>query len=153
MVTMYMPLLNEGTDVWRPVEVTPLYGGVYRVEGTVPADEEWAFPPGTIVDVQWKAFSDGKTWLIPTQASYPPLRKSFERLLMVGLICSLAAWGIQFLPSAYQPSRPLYAMAWFAASIGAYAALRRRSSQLGSVARTLSFIFGVVFVVSLLMRD
>ena len=153
MATMHMPLMNEGTDVWRPVEVTPLYGGVYRVEGIMPNDEEWAFPPGTVVDVKWKTFSDGGKRLIPTRASYLPLRYTFGRLLLAGLVCSVAGWGVRFLPSAYQPSRPLYALAWLGASIAAYAALRTRNADLGSVARTLAFIFGALFLVSLFMRN
>lgn len=71
---MYMPLLNEGTDVWRPVEVTPLYGGVYRVEGPMPADEEWAFAPGTVVDCRWKTFSDGEQKLVPIRNAFPKAR-------------------------------------------------------------------------------
>jgi hypothetical protein len=150
---MHMPLLNEAADVWRPVEVTPLVGGVYRVEGIMPADEEWAFPPGTVVDVKWRTFSDGEKRLIPTQASYQPLSHTLGHLLIAGLVVSIAAWGIQFLPSAYQPSRPLYALAWLGASIAAYAALRTRRPYLGSIARALAFIFGAVFLISLLMRN
>lgn len=152
MVTMQMPLLNEGTDVWRPVEITPLYGGVYRVEGVMPAGEEWAFPPGIPVEVKWKTFSDGEKRLIPTRCADRPIRHTFGRLLLAGAICSVAAWGVQFLPSSYQPSRPIYAFAWFVAALGGYAALRPTNRYLASVARALSFIFGGVFLVSLFMR-
>ena len=65
-MTIYMPLLNEGTDVWRPVNATPLAGDRYRVEGNVPQDEEWAFASGTIVRCRWHIFSDGKTGLTAT---------------------------------------------------------------------------------------
>lgn len=60
MATVYMPLLNEAVDVWRPVEATPLTGDTYRVEGEVPEDEEWAFAPGTIVRCEWRRFADGE---------------------------------------------------------------------------------------------
>ena len=59
MTTIYMPLLNEGTDAWRPVEATPLAGDRYRVEGDMPEDEEWAFAPGTVVHCAEKTFSSG----------------------------------------------------------------------------------------------
>lgn len=49
MATIYMPLMNEGTDVWRPVEATHLLADAFRVEGEMPHDEEWAFAPGTVV--------------------------------------------------------------------------------------------------------
>lgn len=76
MVKMQMPLLNEGTDVWRPVEVTPLQGAVYRVEGPQPDDEEWEFAPGTLIVCKWKKFSDGDYKLIPA-APAPTVRSSF----------------------------------------------------------------------------
>ena len=52
MVTIiYMPLLNEGTSVWRPVEAEPLGRRLYRVIAEAPDDEEWEFPTGTVVVV------------------------------------------------------------------------------------------------------
>jgi hypothetical protein len=59
MATIYMPLLNEGTDVWRPVEATPLTGNSFRVEGDVPDYEQWAFAPGAVVLCAWKTFNGG----------------------------------------------------------------------------------------------
>jgi hypothetical protein len=47
--TIYMELLDEGTDVWRPVQAEPIGGGLFRVIGPVPEDERWAFQPGTVV--------------------------------------------------------------------------------------------------------
>jgi hypothetical protein len=49
MVTIYMPLLDEGTDVWRPVEATRLTDDTYRIEGVMDENEEWAFAPGSVV--------------------------------------------------------------------------------------------------------
>jgi hypothetical protein len=60
MVTIYMPLLNEGTDVWRPVQGTPLGSDRYRVEGHAENEEEWAFPPGAVVRCTWKTFRGGE---------------------------------------------------------------------------------------------
>ena len=63
MPTIYMPLLNEGIDVWRPVEATRLASETYRVEGDMPDDEKWAFAPGTIVRCAHRTFSGGEAGL------------------------------------------------------------------------------------------
>lgn len=47
--TIYVPLLDEGADVWRPVEATRLAEDLYLILGVVPEDETWAFPPGSTV--------------------------------------------------------------------------------------------------------
>jgi len=60
MAIIYMPLLNEGVDVWRPVEATRLSADTYRVEGEIPDDEEWAFAPGVVVRCQRQTFSEGE---------------------------------------------------------------------------------------------
>lgn len=60
MAIIYMPLLNEGVNVWRPVEATGLSADTYRVEGEVPDGEEWAFDPGTIVRCKSKTFDGGE---------------------------------------------------------------------------------------------
>ncbi len=64
VATIYMPILDEGTDVWRPVEATPLTNDTYRVEGEAPGDEKWAFAPGIIVRCDWKVFSSGERGLV-----------------------------------------------------------------------------------------
>ncbi len=49
---MYIPLLNEGTDVLRPTTGTVLKRDVIRVEPTGDYDpdvEDWEFPPGSEV--------------------------------------------------------------------------------------------------------
>ncbi len=46
---IYVQLLDEGTDVWRPVEATRLAENVYTILGVIPDDEAWAFPPGSRV--------------------------------------------------------------------------------------------------------
>ena len=61
-----MPLSNKGTDAWRPVQVTPLTGALYRVEGPMPADEKWQYPPGSLISIHWKRFPDGARRLVPT---------------------------------------------------------------------------------------
>jgi hypothetical protein len=63
MATIYMPLLDEGTEVWRPVEATLVSADTYRVEGSMREEEEWAFAPGTVVRCESRTFSGGKNRL------------------------------------------------------------------------------------------
>jgi hypothetical protein len=64
-VTIYMPLLNEGVDVWRPVQAEPRADGTYRVLGPVPETEEWEFAPGSVVRCRSKTLSCGAEQLVP----------------------------------------------------------------------------------------
>jgi hypothetical protein len=59
--TIYIPLLGEGTPVWKPVTAERLFDGTFRMLGEVPGDEEWAFKPGELVIVGQQVFSDGKS--------------------------------------------------------------------------------------------
>ena len=50
--TIYVQLINEGTDVLRPVQAIALANGLYQITQPVdyaPVDEEWQFLPGTTV--------------------------------------------------------------------------------------------------------
>ena len=52
IVEIYIPLLNEGTDVLRPTQGLVLGPNEIQVLATPnydPADEDWEFPPGTKV--------------------------------------------------------------------------------------------------------
>jgi hypothetical protein len=69
MATIYMPLLNEGVDVWRPVEATRLSTDLYRVEGEMPNSEEWTFAPGTVVRCEQKTFRGGEAVLTAIEAA------------------------------------------------------------------------------------
>jgi hypothetical protein len=57
---VYVALLGEGTDVWRPVSARDLGGGMFEILGIVPAGETWQFPPGAKVRCVAHRFSDGK---------------------------------------------------------------------------------------------
>ena len=51
-IEIYVPLLNEGTEVIRPTKGLAVGPGEFQLLPTPnydPADEEWAFPPGTKV--------------------------------------------------------------------------------------------------------
>lgn len=48
---IFVALLDEGVDVWRPVEAERLSGDLFRI-APQPYDaeiERWAFPPGAVV--------------------------------------------------------------------------------------------------------
>ncbi|WP_143747861.1 hypothetical protein [Mesorhizobium temperatum] len=64
LTSLLMPLLNEGTDVWRPVAIKTLDDGTYQILGPMPDDEEWTFAPGSIVAAQLRTFSDGEEQLV-----------------------------------------------------------------------------------------
>lgn len=49
---VYVQLLDEGTDVWRPVPATDLGNGRYQLLATDdydPKDETWEFPDASVV--------------------------------------------------------------------------------------------------------
>jgi hypothetical protein len=48
---VYMPLQDEGTNVWRPVAADALGDQRYRVTARAPDDEAWAFVSGSVVIV------------------------------------------------------------------------------------------------------
>ena len=54
-----MPLLNEGTDVWRPVEAMKIGELGYMVTENTPPDEEWAFQPGHILRCELRQLNGG----------------------------------------------------------------------------------------------
>jgi len=61
--TIYIPLEDEGTDVWRPVAAEPDADGMYRVldDGTYDPDvETWRFPPGSVVFCEPRVTSRGQ---------------------------------------------------------------------------------------------
>jgi hypothetical protein len=53
--TVYVRLLDEGTDVFRPVSAQLVRDSTYLLGGENifdPEDEHWEFPPGTTVNVE-----------------------------------------------------------------------------------------------------
>jgi len=58
--TVYVRLLNEGTDVLRPVEATRMSNGAFKLlkpEHYDAEDEEWEFEPDSIVLCELKLIS------------------------------------------------------------------------------------------------
>jgi len=58
--TIYIYLLDEGTDVWRPVEAENLGNNRYRIisSNNDPEDEKWEFQTGDIVSCERKILGD-----------------------------------------------------------------------------------------------
>jgi len=68
-IEIYIPLLNEGTDVLRPTLGRVLDPDVVEVLATPnydSADEEWEFPPGTRVKIA-KELRAGRELLVARQ--------------------------------------------------------------------------------------
>ena len=65
-ITVYVALLNEGTDVWRPVDAKHIEGDVYRIAeiNSVPSDENWQFSPGDLVRCRERTFGDSGNQLV-----------------------------------------------------------------------------------------
>jgi len=59
---IFVRLLEEGVDVWRPVEAEQLSLGVFRIPAgaVVPCGEHWEFAPGVTVRCELKQLSGGK---------------------------------------------------------------------------------------------
>ncbi len=54
-VRAYVRLLNEGTDVFRPIDLIDLEDGTFRMLATPdyhPNDEEWEFLPNSVVAIK-----------------------------------------------------------------------------------------------------
>src|SRR3546814_18215049 len=59
--TIYVALLDEGTDVWRPVQAAQRTDGSYIILSTNgdPEDEKWQFPSGSLVQCEPNTLSGG----------------------------------------------------------------------------------------------
>jgi hypothetical protein len=62
--TIYVPLLDGGTILWRPVLAERSLEGTYCILGEMPDDEAWAYRPGDHVVVREHIFSDGISGLV-----------------------------------------------------------------------------------------
>ena len=63
--TIFISLIGEGADVWRPVTAEHVHDEVYRITGS-PADdtETWQFIAGDIVRCREHTFSGGERGLV-----------------------------------------------------------------------------------------
>jgi len=60
-VTIYIELLDEGTNVWRPVEAEQLGGDKFLIvsENPDPSNERWKFATGDTVVCKMRKLSRG----------------------------------------------------------------------------------------------
>ena len=52
-------MLNEGTDVWRPVVAEKVSEDAFRLVGTYDDTEEWEFSTGSVVRAETRKLSSG----------------------------------------------------------------------------------------------
>lgn len=59
--TIYVALLDEGVDVWRPVAAEQLDDDTYLIldQRYNQHIEKWEFPPGSVVHVERRTLDDG----------------------------------------------------------------------------------------------
>jgi hypothetical protein len=58
-MTIHVRLLDEGTDVWRPVRAIKSADDEFTILGPMPAEEQWQYPPGSRVRGALKKLSGG----------------------------------------------------------------------------------------------
>jgi hypothetical protein len=63
---IYVYLLDEGTDVWRPVQAEKLNNKLYRIvsNNPDPENEKWQYSTGEIVKCEERLFSNSKKCLV-----------------------------------------------------------------------------------------
>jgi hypothetical protein len=72
--TVYVALLEEGVDVWRPVDAEPLGDGRFRLIAPPDYDAEtetWAFLPGTVVWCFERLLSEGPALVAVGEVTSP----------------------------------------------------------------------------------
>ena len=63
---IYVQLLDEGTEVWRPVEAVHIQDDLYRITGAneQPDDECWPFSAGSVVRCETKRTKEADLILV-----------------------------------------------------------------------------------------
>ena len=71
--TIYVPLLDENVEVWRPVEARRLSDKTYLIvdQDYDRSVERWAFEPGTAVTCRQER-RDGRSILVATATTRQP---------------------------------------------------------------------------------
>jgi hypothetical protein len=64
---VYVPLLDQGADVWRPVDAVRVGRDLYQLLGLEPDDERWQFKPGAVVRCTEREFQDGSRWIVAVE--------------------------------------------------------------------------------------
>jgi len=63
MKTIYVYLINEGVDVWRPVSAEHMGDAIYRIVSSNenPDGEDWEFQTGQVVRCECRTLSEGQS--------------------------------------------------------------------------------------------
>jgi hypothetical protein len=64
---VFVRLLNEGTTAWRPTNGEVVTPSTVRLSATPDYDsddEQWEFPPGTLVECEQRTFQGGDTGFV-----------------------------------------------------------------------------------------
>ena len=70
--TIHVALLDEGTDVWRPVSAELIQDDVYRITEVPLGDaENWEFRSGETVRCLRRTFASGETGLVACERMPP----------------------------------------------------------------------------------
>jgi hypothetical protein len=64
LLLLYMPMLDEGTDVWRPIAAQPLGHSMAQVCSETPDDESWQYPTGARIVYEERELSGGPTLVV-----------------------------------------------------------------------------------------
>jgi len=64
MVEIFVKLLDEGTDCWRPVAAQRVEENHFVIVDAVPEDETWEFQPGEAARCAERQFQDGSRKLV-----------------------------------------------------------------------------------------
>lgn len=69
LVQIYVALLDEGTDVWRPVDALSVDRNIYTIvsKNRDPDVEHWQFQTGDLVRCELKIFSGGSRGLVAVE--------------------------------------------------------------------------------------
>jgi hypothetical protein len=59
-MTIYVELLNEGVQVWRPVDAEQISADVFKIVAQKDVDEDWDFETGDLVTCEERTLSNGK---------------------------------------------------------------------------------------------
>jgi len=77
--TIYIELLDEGVEVWRPVKAERRQDGLFRIlSGPSDEAEVWKFPKGSVVRCEEKTFSGAE------ERACRPRESPLNRSLSVG---------------------------------------------------------------------
>jgi hypothetical protein len=61
---VYVALLDEGVECWRPVDAQHMVEDQYLLCGPIPEGEVWEFRPGEMVRCRERTFQDGAIGLV-----------------------------------------------------------------------------------------